>query len=246
MKIIKKWALGCGLLVPLAVSLAGCGAATDEPENAEANARFTAAVVGQPQGFTCGVAYKNGSPIVNGACMGAATLGGFPAFNFHIASDGDNGLSSGNGFYHQALSFSNGDVSQPDFLELPKGTACGFKHTCNSNGETCLGHDPRIDCPIGWTRRQAADAKASSGCNFAWCEYQDPHNVCTSFACEISNVPQGLACGITDSDGAFNTQGQCLGGLTTTGCPAHYVRHGFFDAGRSGGHGVGWCAREGS
>jgi hypothetical protein len=37
------------------------------------------------------------------------TLGGTPAFNYHIAFQGDYGLSTGDGFYSQSLSFSGGD-----------------------------------------------------------------------------------------------------------------------------------------
>lgn len=222
--------------------LGGCGVESSG-DGAGAFGEVTVDIVGTPAGFTCGVAYKNGSPVVDGACQGAHTLSGTPAFNFHIVSEGDFGLSSGNGFFSQALSFSSGDVSQPDFLELPKGTACGFKHTCNSRNETCLGNDPATSCPIGWMRRSGSDINASSGCNYVWCEYQDPHNLCTTATCEITNAPLGLACGISDNDMGTLQQGQCLGGLTVNGCPLGYTRHGFFDSGRSSGHGIGWCSR---
>lgn len=227
------------------LALGGCVAQAGDDQSTEQVETVVSDIVGQPLGLTCGVAYTNGSPVVDGACMGVRTLGGTPAFNYHIAFQGDFGLSSGQGFYSQNLSFSGGDVSQPDFLELPKGTACGFKHSCQtSQNETCLGHDPFTDCPIGWTQRFGSDLNAPGGCIFAWCEYTDPHNVCTTSTCEVTNVPLGLACGISDNDVSVGQQGQCLGGLTINGCPAGYVRHGFFDDGRSGGHGIGWCARE--
>jgi hypothetical protein len=73
-----------------------------------------------------------------------------------------------------------------------------------------------------------------------WCEYQDPHDLCTTTACQVDNQPFGLVCGITDND---RNNGQCLGQLTTSGCPAGFTRYGYFDDGRSAGHGVGWCAK---
>jgi hypothetical protein len=103
-----------------------------------------------------------------------------------------------------------------------------------------MDFDANVSCPAGWTKKVASDMKAPSGCGFVWCEYQDPNNLCTTQACQHTNQPYGLACGITDND---RNNGQCMGRLTTQGCPLGYVRYGYFDDGRSPGHGVGWCSR---
>ena len=231
--------LGC-------TAMAGCAVADGNGEGVDHVEAAAFDIVGTPMGVTCGIAYKNGATVVDGTCMGFRTLGGTTAANNRLVFQGDFGLSASNGFYSQALAISTGDVSQPDMLALPKGTACGFMHACQtSSGETCLGNHPLVSCPTGWTQRFGTDDKAPSGCTlFAWCEYSDPHNVCNASACATTNAPLGLACGISDNDLPVEEQGQCLGKSTIDGCPMGYVQHGFLDNGRHAGHGIGWCARE--
>ncbi len=82
-----------------------------------------APVSGWPQGLTCGLGYyRGGQTVVSGACEGhstASTLGGgiqpcstrsSCAQGFHSAADGDRGLDSPWGLYHQALSASDSSV----------------------------------------------------------------------------------------------------------------------------------------
>lgn len=104
-----------------------------------------------------------------------------------------------------------------------------------------MGFDAKFSCPAGWVQKISTDMNAASGCGFSWCEYQDPNNLCTTTACKLDNQPVGLVCGITDGD---RNNGQCQGILTTQGCPAGYVRSGFYDDGRPAGHGVGWCQKQ--
>jgi len=238
------------LLIAAAVTSLLAGCSPDDNGGIEL-VQSALGVSGFPQGLTCGIAYRNGSNIVvNGACNSMPTMLGAAASGFHIANDGDFGLPAGTGFKHQAY---NGDAnvnsSNSNQLFLPKGAACGFKHTCNSNGETCLGFNPGANsCPPGWLPKTANDANAPSGCNFAWCEYQDPNNLCTGESCYLSGIPKGTACGITDFD---KNNGQCLGvstGQSTNGVancagsPTNdFWASNFFDAGRSSGHGVGFC-----
>lgn len=167
--------------------------------------------------------------------------------------DRGGGLYSGEGYYAQELAGSAGDVSRPDWLELPQGTACGFRETANDapGNIRCLGRVPwgfttmynniPLGCPVGWTYRIGSDRGASSGQNFGWCEYGDPNGLCPPGSACASNQPAGLACGVTDTD---HRSGSCLGlNPVTQGCPTGYTFHGFYDAGASSGQGIGWCAK---
>jgi hypothetical protein len=248
----------------LGVGALGCG---EIPDGEDVTSVQSALSVGQlPQGFTCGLGYVrnyNDNPVL-AYCNDALTIWAYttsPPLTYHVQqqtyqgfsniSDGDRGLGNGWGYYHQRLISSSSGVSaaNADYLVLPPGTACGFKETCNSGGETCLGKDPNSTtdpCPIGWTKRTANDASAPSGCNFAWCEYQDPHSLCSSGTCPVSDQQTGIVCGITDSDKAPGSGGgYCMGLSTQTACPAGWgwQRHGNYDAGRSGGHGLAWCSK---
>jgi hypothetical protein len=229
----------------------------------------TAAANPLPMGLTCGMSYvmnkycansnnvnwingyvldSNGWPYYTaiagvGACQPAAWTSQAPGFV--TISDGDRGLPSGGGFYHQAYATSDPNLPASDRYVLPKGTACGFRESCNRPAPLCLGFDANRSCPPGWNRKWAADMNAPSGCNFVWCEYQDPHGLCDAGCSQSSNVPWGTVCGITDSrysDPAGNG-GQCMGIPTRNGCPQGYYFHGFFDDGSSGGNGVGLCMR---
>jgi hypothetical protein len=249
-------------LIPILVAglttaaFAGCGGLPNDDSNGELQ-QTTAAlgVTGFPQGLVCGLSYATSNqfgiviPVADESCNGFRTLSNSAAPGFHIATDGDTGLSGLNppGFKHQAKTSSDPGITatNSDQLFLPRGAACGFKHTCRDNGETCLGFDARVGCPAGFSPRAANDANASSGCNYVWCEYQDPHQLCTSASCFFNSEPQGLACGITDND---KNNGNCLGDQvaasrcsTLSGNP--YFFKGFYDAGRGSGHGVGFCTR---
>jgi len=233
---------------------AGCDGGPDPQDIAQAAAEPERTQrVGLPTGFTCGLAYRRpGSGIHgNNECAGFTTLihsttdtrcigenAPLTPAGFAWVPDGDRGLPSCNGFYHFRFAGSNAIASTR--FRVPRGTACGFKEACNDSGERCLGFDANVSCPAGWTQRIASDLNAPNGCGFVWCEYQDPHDLCTTAACRVDNQPFGLTCGITDSD---RNNGQCLGQPTTSGCPAGFTRYGFFDDGRSAGHGVGWCAK---
>jgi len=246
---------GAGSLT-LGLGLPGCGA---EPGNDDVDVTNSALGLNiTPTGLTCGVAYKNGSNrIVDGVCAGAATLSTPPlgsAFTFY--SDGDAGLSNGNGFYHQSYRLFTAGNYDTSNLNLPQGTVCGFKHTGHGDPERCIAADPELgNCPFGWTLRIGGDAGASSGSNYVWCEYNDSHGNCPGNTC-VGSLPSGTACGMVDSDrgngfcegvltGAqrFAT-GNCPGGFTWSyASPPNGLGSGFYDAGRSSGHGLGWCRK---
>jgi hypothetical protein len=215
-----------------------------------------------PTGTTCGLGYyKDGNTIVKGICNGASTLNptrfqcsplgaicistgtSTPTPGAHLAADGDRGLGSGWGFYHQTFDASpgSGDVADSAFYALPSGTACGFKEACNDSGETCMGFNANVSCPSGWVRRVSSDLHAPSGCGFVWCEFQDVSQNCPD-DCGLTTywIPSGTVCGITDGD---RNNGQCLGFSTLLGCPSGWTRYGFLDDGRPAGHGVGWCVK---
>src|SRR5262245_18808738 len=98
----------------LALPLAACGGERgDDPGVIDETSRAWA-FTRSPSGLDCGIAYKVGGPVVDGACLGVNTLSGTAAPDFHLANDGDNGNSSGNGFYHQALTFAQGGLN-PNF-----------------------------------------------------------------------------------------------------------------------------------
>ena len=194
------------------------------------------------------------SPIRVTNNLPGTNVGGPTAQNYGFAYLGDNGLPwyPYLGYQNQFLGIgSQAAEDSPGFLSLPQGTACGFSYTCGDHrGTTCMGYNPQVSCPSGWQQRQAGDAHASNGCNFAWCEYQDPHGACPGSSC-FNLLPKGLTCGITDSDYP-NTHpnpklaaGQCQGvnPKTPNTCPSGWQWYGRFDAGRSAGHGLAWCSK---
>lgn len=219
----------------------GQGSENGEPAVEQAISRNP---FGKPAGLTCGLSYRNGSNwIADETCDYDRTLSSAAHANWTKVSDGDHGLASGSGYYHQRLNVESGLISPStaDWASLPQGTACGFKHTANSTAERCFGYDAQYQCPYGWTRRTAADAK-SGGHYWAWCEYQDIHNVCPAgSACAVSGQYQGTVCGITDTQ---IWDGTCLG-KSTAGkeCPSGYRWRGAWDNGRSSGHGLAYCVR---
>jgi hypothetical protein len=221
----------------------------------------------QPQGLLCGLNYSRGyndNP-VKGVCDGVTTRNAYTILNgtittyyvdigavpgFTWVNDGDRGLPSFWGYSHQRLTSSSPSVNLTNThqLLLPKGTACGFKETCNNAGETCMGKDPAgwIDpCPLGWVKRSASDMNAPSGCGFVWCEYQDPSNLCDAL-CQLLAQTRGMVCGLTDASKPLGSGGgQCLGASTQflTSCPAGWKRYGNYDSGRPPLYGLGWCSK---
>jgi hypothetical protein len=239
------------LAIIAAVVGALAGGCDEEPAAVETGVAALEST-GLPTGVVCGLQYQRpGSPVFGVGCQGFASttpkaeneicIGSVPSPappGFVQTADGDDrGLPSCNGFAHFRATDANSTPTTQ--YRLPRGTACGFKEACNNSAERCLGFDANVSCPAGWVRRVGSDMKAPSGCGFVWCEYQDPNNLCTTSACRFSNQPFGLVCGITDND---RNNKQCLGMSTATqGCPFPFHRIGFFDDGRSPGHGIGWC-----
>jgi len=215
-------------------------------------------VSGLPQGMTCGLTYVNESTewwlgtnrLID--CAGAVTIYQCPwqswpctekADGYYNVFDGDFGLASHFGFYHQELASVPGavyDASLSAQLRIPQGTVCGLQHTYNSPGKTCLGVDSRWGCPSGWVRRSAVDDNSDGQHAWVWCEYQDPNHFCTDLTC-INSMPRGAVCGVTGTDSW--EAGLCAGKATAQGCPTGWERHGYFDDGRPGGQGVGWCIK---
>jgi len=244
----------CGAApLALGLGLSGCG---EEPAQDEVSATTSGLGLSfLPQGLTCGGAYKNGSSkIVDGVCNGAKTLSSSGSNLYSVKSDGDAGLGSGSGFYHQYFTKFATPYDTTNLI-LPQGTVCGFKHTAHGDTETCIGSDPeRGNCPAGWTWRMGQDANAPNGSNFVWCEYNDSHNNCPGGSC-LSSMPSGMMCGMTDT--TF-PNGMCQGMATGTGirnimCPIGYAWSyatapnapgtGYYDAGRPIGQGLGFCTK---
>ena len=256
-------AAALGALAALALASACDGGAVpmDDVPAAEVQQTASAVLNGLPAGLTCGLGYyRNGVNVAMGRCQGLATataaysdcypdsitmcIPNWPnmscAPGFLASADGDRGLCLPWGLYHQSLQAGLNDLANADQLALPQGTACGFKESCNDTSETCMGLDPRQTCPKGWVRKVASDSNAPSNCGYYWCEYQDPNHLCTG-NCQYQNQMSGLVCGISDNDRP-STHGTCLGVNTATGqCPAGWAWYGWFDDGRSVGHGIGWC-----
>jgi hypothetical protein len=220
----------------------GCGAEPGLPDVETTRSAQNDAFY--PAGMMCGNAYLAGSSRwVDGTCQGKRTLSFELAQGYNQKSVGDSGMPSGSGFYHQF--WAGPAATQSDRLVIPRGTACGMKQGCFDFGNTCMGKNPAQECPFGWTPKKAFDLKAPGGCYFHWCEYQDPNNLCPEGNCPII-MPQGLTCGLTDNDAGTDDSrtGRCYGRRTwNDDCPSGFQRFGFFDDGRKGGHGVGWCAK---
>jgi hypothetical protein len=230
------------------------------------------ATTGLPPGFVCGLSYadeyKSPWPFNGVICLENvdATCGAFASAKVHTLqltsscgtvigaapgflnySDGDRGEPNAFGYYHQSWNTPNTTTSTK--YQLPTGTACGFKESCNSTGQTCMGFDANVSCPAGWRQKWADDMNAPSGCRFVWCEYQDPNNLCKSQNCVSSVQPTGTVCGLTDSRKKFPSDlngGQCMG---LTPSPSNcaslgYTFQGFYDNGSQSGTGVGYCMKQ--
>jgi hypothetical protein len=210
-----------------------------------------------PQGLTAGMAYRwqqgAGTEVwTGGVALGIQTPQA--GDGFIIRSDGDAGAGAEYGFWHQEL--GAGGVIDPalsDRLKLMKGAACGFHHTRNTPGRSCMGHDPaQRDCPNGWLARNHFDMSSGNDgacgdlndqehCDyFVWCEYLDNNSVCEGDAatdCGYWAKFYGYTMGIASNTDRNGTSVAL--GLT---CPPGWSpRTGYFDLGRSSGQGLSWC-----
>lgn len=194
-----------------------------------------------PQGLTAGVAYIFYPRQTGGSALGAAT----PDNNgdgFKIRFDGDFGAPAQNGFYHQELvSGGVSDLGSSDKLKLLPGATCGFHHTRNSPGLTCMGLDPSSSCPNGWTQRSHFDMSSDYG-RFVWCEYQDPQSLCSNpldpatTDCEHNARYIGY---VTSMSSNTDPNGHAVARDGT--CPVGWTRSPNFDDGRPSGQGLSWC-----
>jgi hypothetical protein len=206
-----------------------------------------------PQGLTAGAAYVYGNypnQVSGDPALGSTTAygggsAGANADGYRVRSDGDYGAPGGYGFYHQEL--VSGGVTEPwrsqSFALLP-GTACGFHHTINTPGLTCMGSDPASGtCPDGWRARSQFDMSSGHG-YYAWCEYLDPQNLCGGYNatdCFARAAYIGYAVGFssdTDANGVeLSSNRQC----PAAGSPNQWKRSPYFDRGRGSGQGLSWC-----
>jgi len=167
-----------------------------------------------------------------------------------------------NGFYHQELvSGGTGDRSLSDKFKLLPGTTCGFHHTRNSPGLTCMDLDPATgNCPDGWVARNQFDMRSGDGqaqCGnlqnqnhcayFTWCEYQDRNNLCVDADrsdCEKDAEFIGYSVNMGSNVGTELTRVAvnltfCPKNIVP--CPCGWTLSPHFDAGRQAGRGLAWC-----
>ena len=189
--------IGTWLAIATCLTTVGCGLANEEETTSKTSAIYES--TGVPEGFVCGLAYVHqaynccgGTDTAyvqwHGTCEGTDGVvvndvvttdlwvgnawNEHPATGYAVQADGDQGCPGGAGYYHQYSNVVNGTPSTKYLL--PQGTACGFKESCNnSTNITCMGMDPVVSCPLGWTRRSAVDNSGGgrSGCTWNWCEY---------------------------------------------------------------------------
>jgi hypothetical protein len=228
-----------------------------------------AAAQGLPPGFTCGLsnAYsQNGgfSWFANLHSCAADGDGPIPpvtlistAFgastftsnlnHFTTVTDGDGGDSPGWGFFH--FSYNQPNPTPPDLYRLPKGTACGFKEAAYSNpSTTCMGVNPQTGCNMpGWQQKFRNDAGGPGGTGrFVWCEYQDPHGLCTSASCYHDSVPVGTVCGASDTQKVGTSGGgQCMGlPPSPYNCGVLGYSYYAWDSNAPSGQGLGYCIKD--
>jgi hypothetical protein len=178
------------------------------------------------------------------------------AAGYTAVSDGDYGAASGDGFYHQRLTSGVTDPSLASSFVLPRGAACGFHHTRNSPGLTCMGYDPAKyfgltqdgpapgipGCPPGWNPQKAFDMSSDYG-YWTWCEYQDPNHLSDG---QPSVQPLGIACGIAHNHSVLGTVGECMGYITNNSsnrafCAAPLAASAWRDMGEPSNVGLGFC-----
>jgi hypothetical protein len=234
-----------------------------------------------PQGLTCGVSYvQDNYPVDLNSCNGVAT---FSQCSFNIftgtydwcanaapgyvwVSDGDRGHPEKWGYWHQELAAGTTDTTQASNFLLPRGAACGFHHSGNSPGRTCMGFNPskafaaidermpdgsvspgQVGCPPGWTPKAAFDM-SSDKYYWSWCEYNDElHRSDGQPTIQVT----GVACGISDNNQnllpASMRAGQCMGYqvvaplAATAACPPGMKASLWRDEGEPENVGLGFC-----
>jgi hypothetical protein len=176
--------------------------------------------------------------------------------------DGDYGNSNGQGYVHQELVSGETDPAKAPWLVLPQGAVCGFHHTINSPGHTCMGFNPALSfygifegppppgqpppppalpgCPPGWAPHKAFDMSSNTG-YWTWCEYLDPNHL-SAGSPTVSAV--GIACGM--SHNWSSEKGSCMGYSTLTyasqaACPPGMAASHWTDYGQPSGIGLGFC-----
>lgn len=260
----RRRASWAALLVLVPLGVAACGGGPSEDIVSQQSGLGLNII---PQGLTCGVAYKAGSNhVVDGTCFGFKTIDSPVGTVWPVKIDGDSGAPSGTHFTHQYNPTFSPSYDTRN-LVLPQGAVCGLQRTNNSPGLTCIGKDPRnFACPDGWTWRFGNDAGSDGLIRWVWCEYNDDMHNCPNGSC-LGSMPQGMACGMTDTDLLPFTDfaGRCGGcqtggtncpnslGQNTQKCPNGFVwsyatppnspGSGFYDAGRPAGQGLGWCRK---
>lgn len=190
-------------------------------------------------------------------CLTTVSTGteGNAATGYTNVVDGDVGENSFFGYRHQELVGGETNVSLADSFSLPEGAVCGFHHTGNSPGRTCMGYNPSrafaditndtaglVGCPPGWMARRAFDM--SSGSQYwTWCEYADPKNLSPGHAMPY----EGVDCGLSLNNGPpAPALGSCMRYATTTAsatpaCPGGTSSSSWIDMGRPDNIGLGFC-----
>ena len=177
---------------------------------------------------------------------------------YRVVCDGDWGTTTvGDGYWHQELVSGVTDPSLASSFVLPEGASCGFHHTRNSPGLTCMGYDaakyfglpqdgpaPGIPgCPPGWLPKKAFDMSSGYG-YWTWCEYQDPDGHSWG---QPTVQPLGVTCGTAHNDSGLGTAGECMAYDTLApgrpSCPPGMAGDGigWIDSGEPWGIGLGFC-----
>jgi hypothetical protein len=208
-----------------------------------------------PQGQTFGLTYfeSPGVPLnpfgYPASALGTQVVFGYtgyaPGDDVSVVQtmDGDLGAPSGQGFVHAYLAIGGVTApSQSGNFVLPKGTTCGFHHTINTPGLTCMGIDPLNGCPAGWNQKKHFDMSSGSG-YFVWCEYTDPKSLCEGQAqtnCITNADMMGVTIGVSSVMSPADP-----GGLATYACPLNeFPVAGPFDSGDPSGQGLAYCVAE--
>jgi hypothetical protein len=186
------------------------------------------------------------------SCSGGGSANASPGTV--MDADGDGGLATNYGFYHQDWTNTKSgytNTTASDQFLLPKGTVCGLKEALHDTTVTCMGHDANAatnPCPTGWSQKFRNDTSAPSGGRFVWCEYQDPHGLCTSGTCYYTQQPVGIVCGATDTGKVYpgnSGGGQCMGlQPTPSNCSSLGYTYFAADAGAGSGSGLGYCIKQ--
>ena len=172
-------------------------------------------------------------------------------------SDGDRGKHAGEGFYHQELTLGGGGIRVPNSgsIHTSSGNGLWLPSHPKQPGQPhhrfghLHGHDTgRNVCPNGRVARRHFDMSSGNGSRdcrpdealghpeacgfFVWCEYTDPHKLCTGSDC-VNRVIRMATVGIQSNTDATVT--------LCPSCPPFTSRSPFYDDGRSAGQGLSFC-----